>query len=133
MTKPFVGAVQSVIGPVVDFVFPEGALPEIYDAVWVEKDNGTREMFEVEQQLGDGVVRSVARARKLQRFLTQPLFVAEQFTGRTGTFVKVADTVRGCRAILDGNCDDLPEMAFYMVGDLQEAMVKTETLRAGVL
>jgi F-type H+-transporting ATPase subunit beta len=75
----------------------------------------------------------VARARKLQRFLTQPMFVAEQFTGRTGTFVKVSDTVRGCRAILAGDCDDLPEMAFYMVGDINEAMTKAETLRAGVL
>ena len=60
MPKTSVGTIESVIGPVVDFVFPEGELPEIYDAVWVEMENGKREMFEVEQQLGDRVVRSVA-------------------------------------------------------------------------
>ena len=60
MTKKGIGAIQSVIGPVVDFVFPEGDVPEIFDAVHVEKADGTLETFEIEQQLGNRVVRSVA-------------------------------------------------------------------------
>lgn len=72
----------------------------------------------------------VARARKLQRFLTQPMFVAEQFTSRPGVFVKVAATIAGCRAILAGDCDDLPELAFYMVGALDEVAAKAAELRA---
>jgi F-type H+-transporting ATPase subunit beta len=71
----------------------------------------------------------VARARKLQRFLTQPMFVAEQFTGRPGVFVSLAETIAGCQGILSGACDDLPEAALYMVGGLAEAQAKAETLR----
>ena len=73
----------------------------------------------------------VARARKIQRFLTQPMFVAEQFTGTPGKFVKIVDTVRGFREILDGKHDDLPEAAFYMVGGIEEAVAQAERLRAG--
>ncbi|GIV77200.1 F0F1 ATP synthase subunit beta [Litorilinea aerophila] len=73
----------------------------------------------------------VARARKIQRFLTQPMFVAEQFTGTPGKFVKIEDTVRGFREILDGKHDDLPEQAFYMVGTIEEAVEKAAQLRAG--
>ncbi len=72
----------------------------------------------------------VARARKIQRFLTQPMFVAEQFTGTPGSHVKVGDTVRGFRDILDGKYDDLPEQAFYMVGGIEEAVEKAARLRA---
>ena len=71
----------------------------------------------------------VARARKMQRFLTQPMFVAEQFTGTPGAHVKVEDTVRGFREILDGKYDDLPEQAFYMVGGIEDAVEKAKTLR----
>ena len=64
---------------------------------------------------------TVARARKIQRFLTQPMFVAEAFTGRPGVYVKVADNVAGFQEILDGKYDDLPEQAFYMVGTIEDA------------
>jgi F-type H+-transporting ATPase subunit beta len=73
----------------------------------------------------------VARARKIQRFLTQPNYVAEQFTGRPGKYVKLEDNVRGFREILDGKHDDLPEGAFYMVGGIEEAVEAAERLRAG--
>ncbi len=73
----------------------------------------------------------VARARKIQRFLTQPMFVAEQFTGRSGKFVKIEDNVRGFKEILEGKHDDLPEAAFYMTGGIEEAVENAERLRAG--
>lgn len=71
----------------------------------------------------------VARARKIQRFLTQPMFVAEVFTGQAGKFVKIEDNVRGFREILEGKYDDLPEQAFYMIGTIEEAVEKGEQLR----
>ena len=64
----------------------------------------------------------VQRARKIQRFLSQPNFVAEQFTGTPGKYVKLEDTIDGFRQILDGKHDDLPEQAFYMVGTIDEAV-----------
>jgi len=70
----------------------------------------------------------VARARKIERFLTQPFFVAEAFTGQPGKYVETKETVRGFREILEGKHDDLPEMAFYMVGTIDEAVQKAETL-----
>jgi F-type H+-transporting ATPase subunit beta len=72
---------------------------------------------------------TVARARKIQRFLTQPMFVAEQFTGQPGRYVKIEDTVRGFKEILDGKHDDLPEAAFYMIGGIEEAVEKAKKLR----
>lgn len=71
----------------------------------------------------------VSRARKIQRFLSQPMFVAEQFTGREGRYVTVEDTVRGFKGILEGNYDDLPEQAFYMVGGIDEAVQRAQELR----
>ncbi len=71
---------------------------------------------------------TVTRARKMQRFLTQPMFVAEPFTGRPGVYVKAADTVAGFRAILDGKHDDLPEQAFYMVGAIEDAVAKAKSM-----
>ena len=71
---------------------------------------------------------TVARARKIQRFLSQPFHVAEQFTGTPGTYVRLEDTIRGFREILDGKHDDLPEQAFYMVGGIEEAIEKAKTL-----
>ena len=66
----------------------------------------------------------VARARRLQRFLTQPFSVTQAFTGKPGRQVRLADTLKGCRAILDGVGDAWPESAFYMVGTLEEAQQK---------
>ena len=71
----------------------------------------------------------VARARKMQRFLTQPMYVAAQFTGRDGRYVKIEDTVRGFQEILDGKHDDLPEQAFYMVGTIEEAVESAAQMR----
>ncbi len=70
--------------------------------------------------------QTVNRARKLERFLSQPFFVAEQFTGNPGKYVEVADTVRGFKEILDGKHDDIPEQAFYMVGTIDEAFEKAK-------
>ena len=70
----------------------------------------------------------VNRARKIQRFLSQPMFVAEKFTGTPGVYVPVKETVRGFKAILDGKYDDLPEAAFYNVGTIEDALKKAETL-----
>ncbi|MDA0712501.1 MAG: F0F1 ATP synthase subunit beta [bacterium] len=70
----------------------------------------------------------VARARKVQRFLSQPFFVAEIFTGTPGKYVKLEDNIRGFKEILDGKYDDIPEQAFYMVGTIEEALEKAKTL-----
>ncbi|MBI2981712.1 MAG: F0F1 ATP synthase subunit beta [Deltaproteobacteria bacterium] len=72
----------------------------------------------------------VARARKVQKFLSQPFFVAAQFTGLEGKYVKLADTIRGFKEILEGKHDDLPEQAFYMVGTIEEAISKAEKIAA---
>jgi len=71
---------------------------------------------------------TVARARKLQRFLSQPFYVAEQFTGSAGKYVRLEDTIRGFREILEGKHDELPEQAFYMVGTIEEAVEKAKRL-----
>ncbi len=73
---------------------------------------------------------TVARARKIQRFLTQPFTVAQGFTGKQGRLVDLSDTIAGFKAIIDGKCDDWPEQAFYMVGTLQEAEEKAKQLKA---
>jgi F-type H+-transporting ATPase subunit beta len=70
-----------------------------------------------------------ARARKIQRFLSQPFHVAEQFTGFKGRYVKLADTIRGFQQIVNGKHDALPEPAFYMVGTIEEALEKAEQLK----
>ncbi len=72
----------------------------------------------------------VSRARKIERFFSQPMYVAEQFTGRQGRYVPLRETVRGFREILDGKHDDLPEQAFYMVGDIDEAVERAKELQA---
>jgi F-type H+/Na+-transporting ATPase subunit beta len=74
---------------------------------------------------------TVARARKIERFFSQPMFVAEQFTGLEGRFVPLRETVRGFREILDGKHDDLPEQAFMMVGSIDEAVEKAEEIAKG--
>ncbi|HEX7314165.1 MAG TPA: F0F1 ATP synthase subunit beta [Pyrinomonadaceae bacterium] len=73
----------------------------------------------------------VARARKVQRFFSQPFFVAQQFTGMEGKYVPVADTIKGFQEIIDGKHDDLPEQAFYMVGTIEEAREKAARMAAG--
>ena len=82
---------------------------------------GMEELSQEDRQL-------VHRARRLQRFLSQPFFVAETFTGTPGRFVPVADTIRSFEEILEGKHDDLPEQAFYMVGSIDEAVEKAKTL-----
>jgi len=71
----------------------------------------------------------VARARKIQRFLSQPFFVAEVFTGAPGKYVPLSETIRGFKGIVDGEYDELPEQAFYMVGSIDEAMEKANSLK----
>ncbi|HEY9838172.1 MAG TPA: F0F1 ATP synthase subunit beta, partial [Vampirovibrionales bacterium] len=72
---------------------------------------------------------TVARARKMERFLSQPFFVAEVFTGSPGKYVKLEDTIKGFQMILSGKLDDLPEQAFYLVGDINEAIAKAEKMK----
>ena len=74
---------------------------------------------------------TVHRARRIQRFLSQPMFVAEVFTNNPGRYVPVEKTIEGFRAIVDGEVDDLPEAAFFMVGDIDEAKAKAEAMRKG--
>jgi F-type H+-transporting ATPase subunit beta len=82
------------------------------------------------EELSEDDKLTVARARRIQRFLTQPMFVAEAFTGRPGRYVDRAETVRGFREILDGKYDHLPEQAFYMVGTIEEAVQRAEQMAA---
>src|SRR5262245_7045397 len=79
-------------------------------------------------ELSDEDKLTVSRARKIQRFLSQPNFVAEQFTGTPGEYVRLEDTIKGFRAILDGEHDDLPEQAFYMVGPIEGAVEKARSM-----
>src|SRR5690554_4010126 len=80
-------------------------------------------------ELSDDDKLLVARARKIERFLSQPMFVAEAFTGQPGKYVPVQETVRGFKGILEGKYDDLPEAAFYMVGTIDEAVEKAKRLQ----
>jgi F-type H+-transporting ATPase subunit beta len=80
-------------------------------------------------ELSDEDKLTVARARRIQRFLSQPNFVAEQFTGQEGRYVKLEDTIKGFREIIEGKHDDLPEQAFYMVGPIEEAVEKGRKLQ----
>ena len=82
------------------------------------------------EELSEDDKLTVARARKMQRFLTQPMFVAETFTGRPGRYVSIAETVSGFKEILDGKHDDLPESAFYMVGTIAEVIESAAKMRA---
>ena len=79
-------------------------------------------------ELSEEDKRTVARARKIQRFLSQPFFVAEVFTGAPGKYVSLKDTIAGFKGILEGDYDDLPEQAFYMVGTIEEAIEKAKNL-----
>ena len=79
-------------------------------------------------ELSEDDKMTVARARKMERFLSQPFFVAEVFTGSPGKYVSLKDTIRGFQGILDGEYDHLPEQAFYMVGGIDEAVEKAKSL-----
>ncbi len=80
------------------------------------------------EELSDDDKLTVSRARKIQRFLSQPMFVAEAFTGQSGKYVAIRETVRGFKEILDGMHDELPEQAFYMVGGIEEAVEKAREM-----
>jgi len=82
------------------------------------------------EELSEDDKLTVARARKIQRFLSQPFHVAETFTGQPGAYVKVEETIKGFKEILDGKHDDLPEQAFYMVGTIEQAREKAESIAA---
>ena len=73
---------------------------------------------------------TVARARKVQKFLSQPFHVAEQFTGMAGRYVKVADTVRSFKEIIAGKYDDIPEQAFYLKGGIEDVLAAAEKMKA---
>lgn len=126
--------------PAVD---PLGSTSKILDPLILGEDhyNTAREVQQVLQrykdlqdiiailgidELSDDDKLLVARARKIEQFLTQPMFVAAQFTGREGRYVKVKDTVRGFRMILDGEVDHIPEQLFYMTGAMEEVMERYE-------
>jgi F-type H+-transporting ATPase subunit beta len=79
-------------------------------------------------ELSDEDKITVARARKLQRFLSQPFHVAEEFTGTPGVYVRLEETIRGFKEVLDGKHDALPEQAFYMVGTIEEVIEKAKKL-----
>ncbi len=80
------------------------------------------------EELSDEDKLTVARARKIQRFLSQPFHVAEVFTGQPGRYVKLADTIRGFKEVVEGKHDELPEQAFYMVGGIEEAVEKARKM-----
>jgi F-type H+-transporting ATPase subunit beta len=80
-------------------------------------------------ELSDEDKLAVARARKIQRFFSQPFHVAEQFTGIPGKYVKLEDTVKGFREIAEGKHDDVPEQAFYMQGSIEEVLERSEELK----
>jgi F-type H+/Na+-transporting ATPase subunit beta len=73
---------------------------------------------------------TVVCARKVQRFFSQPFTVGEQFTGLKGEYVKVEDTIKGFKEIIEGKCDDMPEQAFYMVGTIEQAREKAQKMAA---
>ena len=81
-------------------------------------------------ELSDEDKATVARARKIQKFLSQPFHVAEQFTGIPGKYVKLADTIRSFKEIVAGKYDDLPEQAFYMQGTIEDVIEKARQMRA---
>jgi F-type H+-transporting ATPase subunit beta len=82
------------------------------------------------EELSDDDKQTVARARKIEKFLSQPMFVAAQFTGLEGKYVKIEDTVRGFKEIVEGKHDDIPEQAFYMVGTIEEVRERAEKIAA---
>jgi F-type H+-transporting ATPase subunit beta len=83
------------------------------------------------EELSEEDKLTVSRARKVQKFLSQPFFVAQQFTGMAGRYVKIADTVRSFKEIIEGKHDEVPEQAFYMKGAIEEALEAAEKMKSG--
>jgi F-type H+/Na+-transporting ATPase subunit beta len=81
-------------------------------------------------ELSDDDKLSVSRARKIQKFLSQPFHVAEQFTGLKGVYVKLSDTVRSFKEIADGKHDEIPEQAFYMQGTIDDVLARAEQMKS---
>jgi F-type H+-transporting ATPase subunit beta len=81
-------------------------------------------------ELSDDDKLAVARARKIQKFLSQPFHVAEAFTGRPGKYVKLPDTIRGFKEIVEGKHDEIPEQAFYMMGTIEDVLENAQRLAA---
>lgn len=114
--------------------------PEIVGETHYKVARGVQETLQTYKELQDIIAilgldelseedrRTVNRARKIQRFLSQPFHVAEQFTGMSGKYVELEDTIRSFQEILDGKHDELPEQAFYMVGSIEDAVEKAKTL-----
>ena len=84
------------------------------------------------EELSEEDKLTVARARKIQKFLSQPFFVAEQFTGIQGRYVKVQETIKGFQRLVEGEFDDVPEQAFFMSGTIEEVIERAEKMRAAV-
>ncbi len=117
--------------------------PDVVGAEHYQVARGVKEILQRYKELQDIIAilgmdelseedrATVSRARKIQRFLSQPFHVAEQFTGMHGAYVQVADTVRSFKEVLEGKHDDIPEQAFYMVGHIDEALAKAKKMKAG--
>ena len=115
--------------------------PDVVGAEHYQVARGVKEILQRYKELQDIIAilgmdelseedrATVSRARKIQRFLSQPFFVAEQFTGMQGAYVQVADTVRSFKEVLEGKHDDIPEQAFYMVGHIDDALAKAKKIK----
>ena len=136
--------VEQGIYPAVDPLTSSSSMlaPEVVGDEHVRVARGVQEVLQRYKELRDIIAilgmdelsefdkLTVARARKIQRLLSQPFHVAETFTGMKGVYVKLEDTIRSFAAVLDGKCDDVPEQAFYMVGTIEEVHAKAKTLKA---
>ena len=135
--------VEQGIYPAVDPLSSSSSMlaPEVVGEEHVRVARGVQEVLQRYKELRDIIAilgmdelsefdkMSVARARKIQRLLSQPFHVAETFTGMKGVYVKLEDTIRSFAAVLDGKCDELPEQAFYMVGTIDDVYAKAKTLK----
>jgi F-type H+-transporting ATPase subunit beta len=109
-----------------------GQLPDKYQAIQgvLQRYKELKDIIAIlgMDELSEDDKLAVARARKVERFLSQPFFVAEVFTGSPGKYVSLEDSIKGFNGILNGDYDDLPEQAFYMVGTIEEAVEKAKTM-----
>jgi F-type H+-transporting ATPase subunit beta len=135
--------VEQGIYPAVDPLSSSSSLlaPEVVGEEHVRVARGVQEVLQRYKELRDIIAilgmdelseldkLIVARARKIQRLLSQPFHVAETFTGMKGCYVKLEDTIRSFAAVLDGKCDELPEQAFYMVGTIEDVYEKAKSLK----
>ena len=106
------------------YIYNEKAINAVTGTLWdiTQENEELKDIIAIlgMDELSEEDKQSVSRARKIQRFLSQPFFVAEVFTGAPGKYVSLKDTISGFKAILDGELDDLPEQAFYMTGSIDE-------------